>query len=73
MPMLNRMESYFPLEICIMLNFWAVLSGGPIQQPDATALKGRKWKVIFTILLSSLKIFLQWKQSIVANPVQNMF
>lgn len=39
-----------------MLNFQAVLSGGPIQQPDATALKGRIWKVIFTIL-STLEIF----------------
>lgn len=72
MLMFNRMEPYFTLETCITLNLQAVLNGGPIQQPDATALKGRKWKVIFTIR-STLKIFLWWKQSIVANSLQIIF
>lgn len=44
------MVCQFPMEACIMLNFQAALSGGPIQQPDATTLKGWKWKVIFTII-----------------------
>jgi len=33
----------------IRLHFQVALNGGPIQQLDATVLRGGKWKVIFTV------------------------